>query len=508
MPIPKPAPQEEKENFIARFMGDEEMVEEFPDAAQRRAVAESEWEKMMSKVNIQANMSALVREDTLDGSEVYVCPAVLITEGVHNGVYYPPEELAKSAPAWNGVPVRVYHPQKGGEPVSANAPDLEGTHVGKIFNAAWDADAKKLRGEVWIRKNRTTSDILTALESGQVMEVSTGLFLDGDGNPGVWGDEPFEQTVVNYRPDHFALLPTEVGACSVEDGAGLLRVNSMVRKAVEVLRRAVRAGSVQANELSHYQVDEALRNAVSEAEGGTEILWITDVYDDWFVYEMRDEEGKETYYKRTYSVSDSDAVTIGAERTEVERRIEYAEVEPNAQEEPEMNEKVKALIANERSPFSEDDAELLGNMDEAKIDSLTEAYAEPTEEPKADAEPKADPEPAAAGDEEIEAAANQVAGIDGMHPEVREALLDRVNSLKAEKAELVEKIAANSEFSADELTSRPVADLRRLAVLVDAASAKARPAANFALNGSSQPVDNANDMNENVAPRVFETGAA
>ena len=44
--MPKPRPAEEKDAFITRFMGDETMLKEYPDAAQRRAVAESQWNKV------------------------------------------------------------------------------------------------------------------------------------------------------------------------------------------------------------------------------------------------------------------------------------------------------------------------------------------------------------------------------------------------------------------------------------------------------------------------------
>lgn len=45
MPMPKPNSGESKEDFIQRFMSNEAMVSEYPDESQRRAVAESSWEK-------------------------------------------------------------------------------------------------------------------------------------------------------------------------------------------------------------------------------------------------------------------------------------------------------------------------------------------------------------------------------------------------------------------------------------------------------------------------------
>jgi hypothetical protein len=42
MPIPTPKPNEEKNAFIARCMSDEKMLQEFPEAAQRLAVCQTQ----------------------------------------------------------------------------------------------------------------------------------------------------------------------------------------------------------------------------------------------------------------------------------------------------------------------------------------------------------------------------------------------------------------------------------------------------------------------------------
>jgi hypothetical protein len=45
MPVPSPRKGEEKSKFIARFMSSAQMRREFPDPSQRRAVAESAWDR-------------------------------------------------------------------------------------------------------------------------------------------------------------------------------------------------------------------------------------------------------------------------------------------------------------------------------------------------------------------------------------------------------------------------------------------------------------------------------
>ena len=43
MPLPKPTKDDTEESFVKRMMGNPTMVKEYPDAAQREAVAHSLW---------------------------------------------------------------------------------------------------------------------------------------------------------------------------------------------------------------------------------------------------------------------------------------------------------------------------------------------------------------------------------------------------------------------------------------------------------------------------------
>tara|TARA_R100000742_G_C4255798_1_gene73719 strand:- start:544 stop:735 length:192 start_codon:yes stop_codon:yes gene_type:complete len=48
MPIPNPKGPEAKKSFISRCMGDDVMVEEFPDSKQRYAVCQSKYKNAKS----------------------------------------------------------------------------------------------------------------------------------------------------------------------------------------------------------------------------------------------------------------------------------------------------------------------------------------------------------------------------------------------------------------------------------------------------------------------------
>lgn len=172
---------------------------------------------------------ASVRLETLEEKEYVVVPMVILTEGVHNGssgpLYYPPEELSKTPVAWNHKPVVVYHPTMNGEPLSASEPHIINSRkVGLMMNTRWENG--KLKSEAWLDRNKANKvdpRIMETVDKLETMELSTGVFLDIDKTAGNWNGEPYVGIARNFRADHLALLPDQVGACSLQDGAGLLR---------------------------------------------------------------------------------------------------------------------------------------------------------------------------------------------------------------------------------------------------------------------------------------------
>lgn len=178
-----------------------------------------------------ANLSGSVRRTTLNGREYLVAPLTLIVPGVLNGskgpLYYPPEEIARNAEAWNGMPLVVYHPNRNGVNVSARHPEIiESQGIGHVYNATVSQDGK-LKAEGWFDLKaaaRVDNRVLKALEAGNKIELSTGLFTQNDSAPqgAVYNGKPYTFIARNYRPDHLAILPDQVGACSLQDGCGVL----------------------------------------------------------------------------------------------------------------------------------------------------------------------------------------------------------------------------------------------------------------------------------------------
>ncbi len=177
----------------------------------------------------------------LKGEDHYVVPVVLLVEGVHNGssgpVFYPSEEIEKYPAAWNGRSIPVKHPYDGkGRPLSANSPEeWEKRQIGWLFNVHVDYNEEandgeplaRLVGNAWINKKdvaEKSPEINRNIQEGVMSEVSTGIFADWEFTTDYWKGEFFDKIAKNMRPDHLAALEGgEKGACSIPDGAGLMR---------------------------------------------------------------------------------------------------------------------------------------------------------------------------------------------------------------------------------------------------------------------------------------------
>jgi hypothetical protein len=168
----------------------------------------------------------------LEGRRHLVVPMVMAVEGVISGsngpLLYTQEDLRRSAISWNGRPVVVYHPDisaashgRAGHPEVFNR-----QRVGTVFDARFDEKSKALKANAWLDEERLRAvdpRVLRAVQNGTMVEVSTGLHVDQEERPGVFRGRAYDAIARNYRPDHLAILPDQVGACSIADGAGLCR---------------------------------------------------------------------------------------------------------------------------------------------------------------------------------------------------------------------------------------------------------------------------------------------
>jgi hypothetical protein len=225
------------------------------------------------------------RREVRNGREYLVAPLTLIVPGVLNGskgpLLYPPDEIRKDYSAWNGMPLVVYHPLVNGQHVSARHPQVwETQEVGRVFNAVIDQYGK-LKAEGWFdveHTMRVDDRVVAALNAGIPIELSTGLYTDNEPAPrgANWNGRPYSHIARNYRPDHLAILPDQVGACSVNDGCGVL-VNRLLANAKEDQARdekgrfaAAQGATAEASKRTSAAVRKTKGEAADKAKAASE----------------------------------------------------------------------------------------------------------------------------------------------------------------------------------------------------------------------------------------------
>ena len=159
---------------------------------------------------------------TLMTADPFVARAVFIKPDVLNGRLVPADELATNPIVWNDTRIVVNHPRKDGIYVSAKSADIP--FVGRLYDAVYDDG---LVGTVQLEADSLKdAGLYDRLVSGEVVEVSAGFYATVEQKVGIWNGKPYTGVSRNIIPDHIALLPNEVGACSCKDGCGVFSVNA------------------------------------------------------------------------------------------------------------------------------------------------------------------------------------------------------------------------------------------------------------------------------------------
>lgn len=350
----------------------------------------SKKEHLARSLKVRFNTDkALVRTETLKGQEYIVTPAVILVEGVlrpgnAGGLVELAlaSEFGKIPHSWNGRPVTISHPKIDGNFVSAGLPDVweSGAVVGMLFNTHMEDN--RLKTEIWANKawmeESGYTNTLQRLSDGETMEVSTGLFADTSEEAGIWNGVRYDGVWYNIVPDHLALLPNEIGACSVEDGCGTARTNERLQtlqtlsaalkveehdnsskgccmskntsdtnteKNPNVLSRLISFFSsfasdskrsegallVNATELSDDDVRTALVTALDTKFGGYNNVMA--VYSDRVVYESYDSNtGRFVLLSRNYNIGEDGVITLADESVIVRPVTDFVPVSVMSEE--------------------------------------------------------------------------------------------------------------------------------------------------------------------------------
>jgi len=357
----------------------------------------------------QQIVSYTVQEAIHQEKKNLIVPVTMIVEGVLYGSQGPllhlAEEFGKIPESWNGIPVVIDHPVVNGVSVSANSPEIIDTRtVGRIYNAKMIGN--KLVAEAWLIEEKLlaiSNKTLALVNASQPIEVSVGVFTENEEISGEWNELQYIGVARNHRPDHLALLPDGVGACSLENGCGVrVNANNKKKKGVEnempientlEVRQAIRAFGYVLNAIGTNMAEglkeklDDLYNLVrtlnvTDANGYTTVWnYLEEAFDTYLIYSQ--EEGDTKYFKVNYqyNVTTGDPEFVG-DPVEVKRKIEF-NVVSNKLNTNEMSEtctpcvkkKVDALIANVASAYNETDRDMLETLSENVLDRMAQIAA-------------------------------------------------------------------------------------------------------------------------------------
>lgn len=387
------------------------------------------------------------RRENLEGREHLVVPVVMLrTDVVMNGGLILKDEV--HAPSWNGVPVTIQHPGDAwSEQGSANSPTAITKYaVGRIFNAAFDG--VRLKAEAWVdvhKANKIVPGIVARLDNGDPMDVSTGYFSDDYPAKGNVNGREYNTLQRALKPDHLALLPGEIGACSWEDGCG------------------VRANRSKANMPKGTKQKTAIQNALGVLAAALGVKLASKAVPK--KNERGDDEDRRTVIADLISNDDSpftpddeDALRLMSDDTLFKQRDAYLAT----QEDTEENE--EETSENEDDETSENEEETEANEDEPSENEDEEHSNEEDEEKPAANKNKAK------GKANTNSRSKQVkkpkancSGKPNLNSEDREALAFAKTLIQEKRQGFIARIVANSAMTAKDLEDLSTTKLEKLA---------------------------------------------
>ena len=249
------------------------------------------------------------------------------------------------------------------------------------------------------------------------------------------------------------------------------------------------AGKFKTNELSHSDIHNQVQNLINSKDTQNEWNFVRDIFDKFFIYSKEKENQPIQIFKQSYNLTASEAVEFTGDEVEVVQKTEYIlknnkkfnrREDKMADKDKCCPEKVKALIANEKSNYVEEDTEWLETMEEAQLDKMIanvgisedakktlvtaaveEAFDKAVQSGEMIKVEKKDPDKK----ETPPTAEEYIANAPG---EIQDVLRTSLNMHKEKKAALVQQIVANEQnrFTKEQLDAKEVGELENIAALI------------------------------------------
>ena len=189
-------------------------------------VVNSTSDATSTRVNVRVAVNAAsIRREQHNGREHIVVPSfTLPDEVIMNGGLYPHDEIEKSYKSLEGTFAPLGHPQVDGEYVGAERPEAVNAYHFGAFNKNVERRGNRIYVEKFIdvekaKESEIGRKVLNAIDKGEPIHTSTGIFLDREMTPNAEG---YGWIARNMHFNHDAVLLGEIGAATPEDGVGMM----------------------------------------------------------------------------------------------------------------------------------------------------------------------------------------------------------------------------------------------------------------------------------------------
>jgi len=189
-------------------------------------VVNSTSDATSTRVNVRVAVNAAsIRREQHNGREHIVVPSfTLPDEVIMNGGLYPHDEIEKSYKSLEGTFAPLGHPQVDGEYVGAERPEAVNAYHFGAFNKNVERRGNRIYVEKFIdvekaKESEIGRKVLNAIDKGEPIHTSTGIFLDREMTPNADG---YGWIARNMHFNHDAVLLGETGAATPADGVGMM----------------------------------------------------------------------------------------------------------------------------------------------------------------------------------------------------------------------------------------------------------------------------------------------
>ncbi len=405
------------------------------------------------------------------GRTFLVAPVVASVGGVMNGEWGPAEEFAKTIIDWDGQPITINHPTNAaGEYISAHD---GGDPVG--FLSTPRVEDGKFKAMAWfdvslLETSKPGKKIISNLEAGILTEVSTGYFCDREETPGDYNGVPFVAIQRNIQPDHLAILPDGIGACSVREGCGIPRANQQKEGNMPKVISINEEVSLDEQQTRVYDAwHQYVKTAPPVPVPAGRTLWVRSVYPDFVIVNGH----PDGVMKYPYVTNEDGGIEFG---DPVRVEIVYQPVGMAANEGNVLNWLKSLINPSKRSKPKMNKTDMIAQitangckLPQATLETMTDEDLQivlghfPAAQPQQPKVNATQPQPGSPSLEEITKAI--AAQLQPLQAEITQLKTNMESGPKAEKASLIAKITANGRVTIkpETLEKMDLGELRSIA---------------------------------------------